>query len=48
MTGHRVSDGGNIIATYEPAGRVEIGTYVATEPSKREEARQAAMAEGRW
>jgi len=48
MTGHKVSDKGSIIATYEPAGPVEIGTYVTTPPSEREEERQAAMAEGSW
>ena len=48
MTDHRVSDGGNIIATFQPVGPVEIGTYVTGEPSAREQARQAAMAEGRW
>ena len=48
MTGHQVSGGGTVIATYEPAGPVEIGTYVTSEPSQREEARQAAMAEGNW
>jgi dihydrofolate reductase len=46
MTGHKVSDKGSIIATYEPAGPVEIGTYVTTPPSEREEKRQAAMSEG--
>ncbi|WP_309610706.1 dihydrofolate reductase family protein, partial [Sphingomonas sp.] len=48
MTGHLVSDGGTIIATYQPVGPVETGTYVTTPPSEREQARQAAMAEGRW
>jgi dihydrofolate reductase len=48
MTDHRVSDGGNIIATYQPAGAVETGTYVTTAPSEREHERQAAMAEGNW
>ena len=48
MTSHRVSDGGSIIATYQPAGPVEIGSYATGEPSEREQARQAAMAEGRW
>lgn len=48
LTDHRVSDGGNIIATYQPAGPVKIGSYVTGEPSKREQARQAAMAEGSW
>jgi dihydrofolate reductase len=48
MTGHKVSEAGSIIATYAPAGRVEIGSYVTGEPSEREQARQAAMADGRW
>jgi hypothetical protein len=48
MTGHKVSDSGTIIVTYQPAGPVEIGTYVTTPPSEREEARQAAMADGNW
>lgn len=48
MTSHKVSDAGTIIATYQPAGPIEIGTYVTTAPSEREEARQAAMAEGSW
>ena len=48
MTDHRVSDGGNIIATYQPAGPVETGTYVTTQPSEREQVRQAAMADGSW
>lgn len=48
MTDHNVSAGGNIIASYVPAGMVETGTYATTPPSERERARQAAMAEGRW
>lgn len=48
MTGHKVSDGGNIIATYQPAGPVETGTYVTDQPSAREQERQAAMADGSW
>ena len=48
MAAHKVSDRGTIIATYEPAGPVELGTYVNTEPSEREEERQAAMADGSW
>ena len=48
MTEHNVSDGGNIVVTYQPAGPVEIGTYVTEQPSEREKARQAEMAEGNW
>ena len=46
ITGHKVSEKGSVIVTYEPAGPVEIGTYVTTPPSEREEKRQAAMAGG--
>ena len=48
MTEHHVSDGGSVIATYEPAGPVEIGSYMTEQPSAREKERQAEMAEGRW
>ena len=48
MTDHHVSAGGTIIATYRPTGAVETGSYVTGEPSEREQARQAAMAEGSW
>ena len=48
MTEHYVSDGGNVVVTYRPAGPVELGTYVTEEPSGRELERQAAMAAGSW
>jgi len=48
LSSHRIGEGGSIIATYQPAGPVEIGTYVTEPPSEREQARQAAMAEGNW
>ena len=48
LTSHKVGDKGTIIATYAPAGPVETGTYVTQAPSEREQARQAAMAEGNW
>jgi dihydrofolate reductase len=48
MTEHVVSAGGNIVATYQPSGPVEIGSYVTEPPSEREKARQAEMAEGNW
>ena len=48
MTDHHVSAAGTIIATYHPAGPVETGSYVTGEPSEREQARQAAMADGSW
>ena len=48
MTEHRVSESGNIIATYHPAGPVEIGSYVTGAPSEREQARQEKIKEGAW
>ena len=48
MTDHHVSAAGTIIASFEPAGPVAIGSYVTGEPSARERERQSAMAEGRW
>ena len=48
MTEHYISDRGSIVATYQPAGPVEIGTYVTEQPSEREKERQAEMAEGSW
>jgi len=48
MTGHHVSDGGSVIVTYQPAGPVEIGTYVTEPPSEREKVRQIEMADGSW
>ena len=40
---HQVSPGGNIIATYEPAEEVKVGSFLTERPSQREQARQAKM-----
>ncbi|HEX4488125.1 MAG TPA: dihydrofolate reductase family protein [Terriglobales bacterium] len=48
MVGHVVSARGNIVATYEPAGAVQIGSFLTTEPSEAEVARRKAMADGTW
>jgi len=48
LVGHFVSDTGVIIATYEPAGDVQTGTFATKEPSEAERARQAKMKEGAW
>ncbi|WP_205479579.1 dihydrofolate reductase family protein [Sphingomonas arenae] len=45
---HRVTRSGAVIATYEPGGAVEHGWAGPQSTSQREQARQAAMAEGRW
>jgi hypothetical protein len=43
-----VTRSGTVIATYEPAGRVEHGWAGPQSNSEREQARQRAIAEGRW
>ena len=48
MVDHQVTRGGTVIATYEPGGPVEQGWAGPQSSSDREQARQAAMAEGRW
>ena len=45
---HQVTRSGAVIATYEPAGEVEHGWAGPQSTSQREQARQAAMADGRW
>ncbi len=46
MTDHLLSSGGTVIATYEPAGAVETGTFAGPEMSEREKARQERMKQG--
>ena len=48
MIAHRVTPSGAVIATYEPAGKVEHGWAGPQSTSAREAERQAAMAKGRW
>jgi dihydrofolate reductase len=48
LVDHFVSDTGVIIATYEPAGDVQTGTFATKEPSEAERERQAKMKEGAW
>ena len=48
MVDHKVTRSGAVIATYEPAGKVDHGWAGPQSTSKREEARQEAMADGSW
>jgi dihydrofolate reductase len=48
MVEHKVTGSGAVIATYEPAGKVEHDWAGPQSDSGREQARQRAMAEGRW
>jgi dihydrofolate reductase len=45
---HKLTRSGAVIATYEPAGKVEHGWAGPQSTSEREQARQAAMADGSW
>ena len=48
LTEHQVTPSGVVIASYEPAGAVETGWAGPRIDSAAEQARQRAMAEGRW
>jgi dihydrofolate reductase len=48
LVDHKVTRSGATIATYRPAGAVEHGWAGPQSTSTREEARQQAIAEGRW
>ncbi len=47
LVDHRVSPRGTVMATYEPAGRVERGSFGASE-SERERERQTRITDGTW
>ena len=48
MVEHKVTRGGNIIATYEPAGEVKAGSFASEEPSAEELERREKMARDEW
>ncbi len=48
LVDHKVTRSGAVIATYEPAGGIEHGWAGPQSTSEREQARQRAIAEGRW
>jgi dihydrofolate reductase len=48
MVDHRVTPRGNIIATYQPDGAVETGSFGADEPSAAELDRREKVEEGTW
>lgn len=48
MVDHQVTRSGAVIATYEPAGKVEHGWAEPQSTSERECARQVAIADGSW
>jgi dihydrofolate reductase len=48
LVDHCVSDTGVVLATYEPAGDVQTGTFASKEPSEAELDRRAKMEAGSW
>lgn len=48
MTQHQVTPGGNIIATYEPAGGIETGSFGTEDPSAAELERRRQVKAGTW
>jgi dihydrofolate reductase len=48
MVEHQVTPGGNIIATYQPHGPVETGSFGADEPTAAELERRKKVKEGTW
>lgn len=48
MTDHQVTPGGNIIATYEPAGAITPGSFATDPPTPAELARREKIAAGTW
>jgi dihydrofolate reductase len=48
MVEHRVTEAGNFIAAYQPAGAVAPGSFQTIEPSPAELERRARIAAGSW
>ena len=48
LVDHKVSGTGVVVATYEPAGAIPIGSFALADSSPEEQARQRRMQEGSW
>ena len=48
MVEHQITPGGNIIATYQPGGAIETGSFGVEEPSAAELDRREKVEEGTW
>lgn len=48
MVEHQVSEGGNVVATYEPDGEVRPGDFTTIEPTAAERDRRDRIAKGEW
>ena len=44
----RMGAGGSVLSTYEPAGKIETGSFAMAEPSDLETGRRRKMADGTW
>ena len=45
---HEITPAGTMIATYQPAGAVQTGSFASPDPSPAEVERRRKMEEGRW
>ena len=45
---HGLTAGGTAMATYEPSGEIETGSFAAPDPSPEEKARRERIAAGTW
>jgi dihydrofolate reductase len=48
MVEHQITPSGNIIATYQPQGAIEIGSFQQPEPSAAELGRRQKVRQGTW
>jgi hypothetical protein len=48
MVEHQVTPGGTVIATYQPDGAVEPGSFGTEEPSAAELERRKKVEQGNW
>ena len=48
LVDHKVSASGVVVATYEPAGAIPIGSFALSQESPEEQARQRRMQDGSW
>ena len=48
LVDHKIGTRGNVVATYEPAGPLQQQDIAPPSTSAREQARQLAIAQGRW
>ena len=48
MVDHQVTPGGTVVASYEPAGPIKVGSFAGAEPSEAEMVRREKIQRGAW